>query len=241
MWVWRNAFTLSPRPSLCRQVSLLLLSLMEGDRSRFLMRLRIVPLPSAFIAPDAAANAANRVRQRLDSFCCGAASASAVIPPHSRRVQFTWVLFRFYTDPNRRLWFCPCSAFYFSAASKKRQTQLIRPDWAAAPPASTPRAANVLRIPVRFFQIKLYNFKKWRLTLIFFNRQILTIWNSMFPYYIVVWLKLFVEPVLIYYLCRKLHCSNLISVLFVWRFSLFPVTLIHGAADRTLGGAPTGD
>lgn len=42
--------TLSLRSSLCRAAPLLLLSLMDGERSRFLMRLRIVPPPSAVIA-----------------------------------------------------------------------------------------------------------------------------------------------------------------------------------------------
>lgn len=43
--------TLSPRSSLARAAPLLLFSLMDGDRSRFLMRLRMVPPPSAAIAP----------------------------------------------------------------------------------------------------------------------------------------------------------------------------------------------
>lgn len=46
----RRGRTLSLSSSFCRAVPLLRRSLMDGERSRFLMRLRIVPLPSAVIA-----------------------------------------------------------------------------------------------------------------------------------------------------------------------------------------------
>lgn len=96
---------------------------------------------------------ANCLSQRLDSgsLSATAAAAAAVMPSASRaapgrRVQLAWLWVWFWTDQGQRLRFRRCSASYFSAAAKNRETQQIRhepnrtdPD---VPPASRPHAAS---------------------------------------------------------------------------------------------------
>lgn len=136
----RARATLPLGSSLCRAAPLRL-SLMDGERSRFLMRLRIVPLPSAAIAPLArvscvSAAGAAPLRCLLRGHAVGEPSRSG--PKDSASPPLVLV-------PR---W--PGSASYFSASAQEPQHN---PDQTDAPPASRPRGAARPLLPVWVFTI----------------------------------------------------------------------------------------
>ena len=88
--------TLSLMSSLCREAWPLLLSLIDGDRSRFLIRLRIVPLPSAAIAPLAALLAA-----LLAAPLAAPLSGSSLSPPPALLLLLLLRSFRPRAEPSR--------------------------------------------------------------------------------------------------------------------------------------------